>query len=120
MNFNPIRRSPLKPKPRNTKAPAPWHAPRVRLDSTGMARLRSEAFARSGGICECGREECQKLPERLRRVTWYDGHLHHIVSRARGGSDEISNVAFVKRECHYILTGTLQWTGFRKAKELED
>jgi len=80
-----------------------WKSGRIREDSTGMARLRSAAYARSEGHCECwrhpGREDCRK------RVNWYDGNLHHIISRARGGSDVIDNVAFITRACHNEITG---------------
>ena len=70
-----------------------------------MARLRSAAFHRSGGWCECG--ECSK------QVGWIDGHLHHVISRGRGGSDVLSNVQFITRACHERITGELQWT-FKK------
>jgi len=110
MNFNPIRRSPLKPKPREHKESAPWRPPRIRLDAIGMAKLRSEAYERSQGICECGRPKCKHRPERLRRVTWYDGQLHHIVSRARGGPDSLENTQFITRLCHAEIHGSLRWT----------
>ena len=108
-NFNPIRRSRVKWKPRQKKLSAPWRPERIRLDSKGMAELRSQAYARSGGICECGRPECVNGPQNLRRVTWYDGQLHHVISRARGGPDTLENVQFITRRCHAIITGELQW-----------
>lgn len=74
-----------------------------------MARLRSDAYVRSMGICECGRVECLARPLRLRRVNWPDGHLHHIVSRARGGSDVLENVQFITSRCHREITGEPQW-----------
>lgn len=109
-SFNPIRRSALRPSPRRIKERAPWHPPLVRLDAMGMAALRSDAFERSDGICECSREICQKRVPNLRRVTWTDGQLHHIVSRARGGSDELSNVQFITRRCHEEIHGKPAWS----------
>lgn len=78
-----------------------WRTGRIREDSTGMARLRSQAFHRSQGICECG---CKA------RVSWIDGHLHHVVSRARGGSDVLDNVLFITRACHQRIHGDLHWS----------
>jgi 5-methylcytosine-specific restriction endonuclease McrA len=103
-----MKRSPIRSKRRVRRVY--WRTGKVREDAKGMATLRSMAFHRSGGICECGREECLTQPMRLRRVTWADGQLHHVISRARGGSDVLSNVLFVTRECHAVLTGKLQWT----------
>lgn len=81
-----------------------WRTGKIREDGRGMARLRSEAYARSEGRCECyrcpGREPCHL------RVGWADGHLHHVVSRAHGGSDVLENLAFISRVCHDQITGT--------------
>jgi len=79
----------------------PWLPPMIREDAAGMRRLRHEAYDRSGGKCECG---CGA------RIDWYTGHLHHVVSRARGGSDEIGNLLFITPECHKTLHGKLHWT----------
>jgi hypothetical protein len=92
-----------------------WRTGRVREDATGMAKLRSAAFHRSGGICECGRAECESKPMRLRMVNWVDGHLHHIVSRGRGGSDVLDNVQFITSACHREITGVPQWS-FKKVR----
>jgi 5-methylcytosine-specific restriction endonuclease McrA len=43
-------------------------------------------------------------------VDWYSGHLHHVVSRARGGSDELENLLFITSECHKNLHGKVQWS----------
>lgn len=110
MNINPLRRTPIQRKPRTAKQSAPWREPKIRLDATGMAKLRSEAFKRSNGICECGRPECEARPERLRRVTWNDSQLHHKTSRARGGSDSLTNVQLLTRQCHSEIHGKLHWS----------
>lgn len=113
MTWNPLRRSPIRKKPRSERRSAPWRAPKIRLDAKGMAALRSEAYARSEGICECNREICKQREMRLRRVTWYDGQLHHVISRGRGGSDTLENVIFVTRQCHDEITGQPKW-GLRR------
>lgn len=101
-----IRRSRIRYKPKVRRVL--WRTNRVIEDSRGMAKLRSDAFSRSHGKCECVLAD----PERVckARVSWVDGHLHHIVSRAHGGSDVLENVAFVTRQCHRELTGVLQWS----------
>jgi len=109
----PLPRSYIRPKKRERTVS--WRSGTVREDAAGMARLRAAAFARSTGICECGTPDCEALPARLRRVTWRDGQLHHSISRGRGGSDVLSNVVFVTRDCHKRLTGELQWKRRRSA-----
>lgn len=104
-HYNPIRRTPLRYKPKRAKVSAPWRNQVIRLDARGMASLRSAAYERSEGICECGRPECEKREMRLRRVTWSDGQLHHVVSRARGGSDVLDNVQFITWQCHREIHG---------------
>jgi len=74
-----------------------------------MARLRSEAYERSQGVCECNRPECLARPLRLRRVTWFDGQMHHVITRAHGGSDTLDNVQFITRRCHEEIHGTPRW-----------
>jgi hypothetical protein len=86
-----------------------WRTGRVREDADGMARLRSEAYERSQGVCECGRLACLKRPLRLRRVNWSDGHLHHEISRAHGGSDTLDNVRFITNLCHREIHGIPQF-----------
>jgi 5-methylcytosine-specific restriction endonuclease McrA len=109
-----LRRTPLKRswlgRPKKKVRKVSWRSGRIREDAAGMARLRSDAFRRSGGLCECGRKECESAPIGKRFVTWIDGQLHHVISRARGGSDVLENVQFVRRECHRILTGEPQWS----------
>lgn len=116
-SFNPIRRSRLDRRHRENKSSAPWRRQKIRLNASGMATLRSEAYARSEGICEChlcpNRKPCGK------RVNWLDGQLHHIISRGRGGSDEIGNVAFLTRECHAEVTGMPKFNwGWLKEEKL--
>jgi 5-methylcytosine-specific restriction endonuclease McrA len=81
-----------------------------------MARLRSEAYHRSNGLCECGREICLTRPTQERIVTFFNGQLHHLISRAHGGSDEIANVRFISRKCHEEIHGIPLWGHKRNAK----
>lgn len=102
-----IRRSRIHVKPKVRKIL--WRTGRVIEDARGMAHLRSEAFHRSEGYCECRRAD-PKRPYCGKRVHYNFGHLHHIVSRAHGGSDVLENVAFVDRQCHREITGNLKWS----------
>jgi hypothetical protein len=98
-----VRRSWIRPKKKVRREL--WRSGRVIEDSKGMARLRSEAYHRSNGLCECRLADPNR-PECTKRVNWIDGELHHMKPR----SDVIDRVAFVSRACHRELTGKLQWT----------
>lgn len=95
-------------KPKRKLRRVLWRTGRVIEDAAGMARLRSQAFHRSQGHCECVLADPTRKCRA--RVSYSYGHLHHIVSRAHGGSDVLSNVAFVDRQCHRELTGILKWS----------
>lgn len=96
MNWNPIRRSPLKKKAREHKESMPWRRPRIRLSGPEMAELRQEVFARSGGRCENAIEGCRCAS----RISWGSFHLAHLESRGRGGSDTLENTLAACWECH--------------------
>ena len=95
-----MKRSRISWKRKRRRESSPWLPQRIREDAAGMMRLRHEAFERSAGKCECGCGE---------RVDWWSGHLHHVISRARGGSDELSNLLFITPDCHKTIHGKLQW-----------
>jgi 5-methylcytosine-specific restriction protein A len=61
---------------------------RRRHESTrAWRRLRAEAIARAGGICErCG----------IRPAV----DAHHLVRRSRGGRDRIDNLVALCEDCH--------------------
>lgn len=102
----PLKRSYIRSKPKVKKERSPWLPMRVREDRIGMEKLRWLAFARSEGECEChlaGRKRCKK------RVDWFSGELHHIQSRAHGGSDVIGNLAFIHADCHENIHGKPAW-----------
>lgn len=100
-----MRRTPLRAKKRVRKVCFP--SGRVIEDAAGMARLRSQAYHRSGGRCECGQLNGTRCP---RIATWSDGHMHHVVSRNRGGWDVLENVLFLNRDCHRRITGEPRWS----------
>lgn len=95
-SFNPIRRSPIKPKAKKRKESAPWRAPKIRLDAPGMYLLRGEVFARAGFQCE-NHIDGKRCPT---KITWYTFQLHHLRHRSQGGSDTKENTAAVCWECH--------------------
>ena len=96
MNWNPIRRSPLKPKPRQHKESMPWRRPKVRLNGAEMLELRQNVFARSQGRCE-NSVDGERCPT---RIYWMTFHLAHMISRGRGGSDVPENVLAACEKCH--------------------
>ena len=97
-SYNPLRRSPLRPKPRPHRESAPWRPRKIRLNAQEMKELRQNAFARSGGQCENSvTPKGDRCPV---RIYWGTGQLAHIVSRGRGGSDELKNVLMCCAECH--------------------
>lgn len=103
------RRKPLRSKGRPAVRKVSWRSGCVRETSAGMARLRADAYYRSQGLCECWRDK-KMLEPCGKRVRFIDGQLHHLVSRARGGSDVLENVAFIRWQCHRKITGEPQWS----------
>jgi len=102
-----LKRTPFRgAKPR--KAKTLWRSGRVILGRAAMATLRFAAYERSGGECECWRIPGQ-TPCR-RKVTWNNGHLHHVTPRGAGGSDVYGNVAYIAPACHRALHGEPQWS----------
>jgi hypothetical protein len=95
-SWNPIRRSPIKPKAKQHRESAPWRRKKIRLDGREMAELRQNAFARSQGYCE----NSVKGLRCSARIFWMTGQLAHLTSRGQGGSDEMKNVLFVCEKCH--------------------
>lgn len=95
-SFNPIRRTPIKPKAKQHKESAPWRPQRIRLNGREMAELRHEVFGRSNGQCE----KCFVF------AGWYEGQMHHKVKRSQGGSDTAENLAWLCPKCHRIEHGT--------------
>lgn len=55
-------------------------------------RLRLAVIARDGGICQL----CYRLVQGDHR----DAHIDHIVPKAAGGRDELSNLRLLHASCH--------------------
>jgi 5-methylcytosine-specific restriction endonuclease McrA len=91
-----IKRSPIR-KVRSKPRPG-------RLKGKAMEKLRRDCFERDGYRCQhktylslMGGELWKVCME---PVTWDTGHMAHIVSRGRGGKDELSNVETKCAHCH--------------------
>jgi len=92
-----LKRSPIRKKKKVTKVS--WRSGKVRLDAKGMEELRIECYLRSEGQCENTAKDGFRCRN---RVTWKTGEMHHVIHRSRSGSDELSNVAMLCRECHTL------------------
>lgn len=62
-------------------------------------KLRLRILARDCGLCQC--RECKRL-DRIRLATQVD----HIVPKAKGGTDDESNLQAINAECHARKTLT--------------
>lgn len=61
---------------------------------TEWVRLRLEILRRDNGLCQC--EQCKGGKIRVRIAT----EVHHLISKAKGGSDDPANLAAINRDCH--------------------
>lgn len=70
-----------------------------------------QAFRRSGGRCECTRDEHKYSYSGrcTRRLLWdqrgndnsaYGWEAHHIIAESKGGSDKLDNCEILCIECH--------------------
>ncbi len=90
------KRNWIRPKKRVRKVS--WRSGKIREDAAGMAKMRWAVFTRSEGQCE------NKLESGARcraRIGWAWFELHHVVSRARGGSDTEENCMALCAGCHF-------------------
>jgi 5-methylcytosine-specific restriction protein A len=60
-------------------------------------RLRVIVMRRDRGLCQC--DECKKLG-RIRVAHEVD----HIIPKSQGGTDDLSNLQAINRECHKAKT----------------
>ena len=93
---NPVLSEPLVSLGQTRSARRDWRS-RVYAPGTPEGRLakklRRQAHRKTRGKCtRCGR--------RLRRAKWSP---HHIIPRAEGGSDDISNLRALCNKCHDIV-----------------
>lgn len=95
-SFNPIRRTRIRPKPRQHKESAPWRRPKVRLNGKEMAALRYQVLDRAEKRCEnsFNGKRCANV------VSWNTYHLHHLQHRSLGGSDTKENCLCLCMDCH--------------------
>ena len=70
------------------------------------SRLRIQVMQRDRGLCQC--DQC-KQANRLTAAHEVD----HIKPKAQGGTDDLSNLRAVNRECHKRIT--LEQQGKRQA-----
>lgn len=63
--------------------------------SAAWRRLRLAVIARDGGICQLCGKLVQESP-----------HIDHIIPKARGGQDILSNLRLLHASCHSRRTAT--------------
>lgn len=61
-------------------------------------KLRKIVMARDFGMCQCG--ECRGGKFRVTRANEVD----HIIPKAKGGTDDLSNLRAVSTACHKRIT----------------
>ncbi len=64
-------------------------------------KLRLLVLQRDNGLCQC--QTC-KNNQRIKQATEVD----HIIPKANGGTDEVSNLQAINKECHKIKTAREQ------------
>ena len=62
--------------------------------SSAWDKIRVIVLQRDNGLCQC--EECQGGKVRLTLAN----EVHHILSKAKGGTDDLSNLQAINKECH--------------------
>jgi len=82
---------------------------------------KREAYARSGGICECHRIPSLKRPGGC-GVTLRDGHINyeHIDQDALGGDNGLDNCAVLARNCWREKTDTIDLPLIAKNNRVRD
>ena len=75
----------------------PW---RSGYNSAEFRRNRAVAIERQRGLClDCGRPCAEKIGGEW-RTTRMGGEVDHVVPLARGGTNDVSNLALRCRSCH--------------------
>lgn len=57
-------------------------------------KIRVIVLKRDNGLCQC--DECQGGKIRLTLAN----EVHHIIPKAKGGTDDLSNLQAINKECH--------------------
>lgn len=76
-----------------------WHqtAPATRGYGPAWVKLRNRVLKRDKHVCQC--ERCRRLG-RKRLATEVD----HIIPKAKGGSDAMTNLQAINADCHRLKT----------------
>lgn len=76
-----------------------------RLKGEAMTELRMQCFDRDVYCCQhmLKYEDGTDMARCGWGITWESGHMAHIVSRGRGGKDELSNVITKCAQHHMIV-----------------
>lgn len=84
-----------------TKGKSGWPTSSRHQRGYGAAwdKLRAQTLKRDRYLCRC--DECTTLG-RIRAATEVD----HIIPKAKGGTDEPSNLRAINRDCHRAKTDT--------------
>ena len=76
----------------------PTTSPASRGYGAAWVKIRAQVMRRDMGLCQC--DKCQGGKARVMVATDCD----HIISKANGGSDDMSNLRALSRECHQRVT----------------
>ena len=69
-------------------------------------KIRVIVLKRDNGLCQCA--ECQGGKVRLTLAN----EVHHIIPKAKGGTDDLSNLQAINKECHMRETAADQGQNF--------
>lgn len=61
---------------------------------SAWTKIRKRILKRDNGLCQCN--ECQGGKVRITPAN----EVHHIISKAKGGTDDDSNLQAINNECH--------------------
>jgi 5-methylcytosine-specific restriction endonuclease McrA len=64
--------------------------------------IKTQAFRRSGGRCECRRNAHSHTGRCTTRLTMQSAEFHHIHASSEGGHDGLSNCEVLCSACHKL------------------
>ena len=76
------------------------------------SRIRLIVLKRDNGLCQC--KECQGGKKFIRQAN----EVHHIISKAKGGTDELGNLQAINRACHMRETAAEQGRSLKPRMEV--
>ena len=77
-------------------------------------RLRLVVLKRDNGLCQCNK--CQGGKIRLTQAN----EVHHIVPKAKGGTDDLHNLQAINSECHKRETAKEQGRTLRPKRIISE